>query len=67
MKWNIPSLKELERYFWRCTACGTCSSAYDYGPPPIARPICPAGTEFGFEGYYSSKGKAAYARGGHGR
>jgi len=63
MKWNIPSLKELEKYFWRCTACGTCRSAYDYGPPPNARPICPAGTEFGFEGYYSSKGKAAYARG----
>ena len=63
MEWRIPSLKDLEHYFWRCTACGTCRSAYQYGPPPTARPICPAGTEFGFEGYYSSKGKAAYARG----
>ena len=63
MEWNIPSLKDLEHYFWRCTACGTCRSAYDYGPPPFARPICPSGTEFGFEGYYSSKGKAAFARG----
>ncbi len=63
MEWNIPDLKDLERYFWRCTACGTCRTAYTYGPPPVAKPICPAGTEFGFEGYYSSKGKAAYARG----
>jgi Fe-S oxidoreductase len=63
MEWNIPSLKDLEHYFWRCTACGTCRVAYDFGPPPFARPICPAGTEFGFEGYYSSKGKAAFARG----
>ena len=63
MDWKIPSLKDLEHYYWRCTACGTCRSAYDYGPPPSARPICPSGTEFGFEGYYSSKGKAAYARG----
>lgn len=63
MEWNIPSLKDLEHYFWRCTACGTCRSAYEFGPPPTARPICPAGTEFGFEGFYSSKGKAAFARG----
>ena len=63
MDWKIPSLKELEHYFWRCTACGTCRTAYDFGPPPFARPICPAGTEFGFEGYFSSKGKAAFARG----
>lgn len=63
MKWNIPSLKDLERYYWRCTACGTCRTAYNYGPPPVAKPICPAGTEFGFEGFYSSKGKAAFARG----
>lgn len=63
MEWNIPSLKDMERYFWRCTACGTCRVAYDFGPPPSARPICPAGTEFGFEGFYSSKGKAAFARG----
>jgi heterodisulfide reductase subunit D len=63
MEWNIPSLKDMERYFWRCTACGTCRSAYEFGPPPTARPICPAGTEFGFEGFYSSKGKAAFARG----
>ena len=63
MDWKISSLKDLEHYFWRCTACGTCRAAYDYGPPPASRPICPAGTEYGFEGYYSSKGKAAYARG----
>ena len=63
MEWKISSLKDLEHYFWRCTACGTCRSAYDFGPPPFTRPICPAGTEFGFEGYYSSKGKAAFARG----
>lgn len=63
MEWKIPSLKDLEKYFWRCTACGTCRSAYSFGPPPSAKPICPAGTEFGFEGYYSSKGKAAFARG----
>ncbi len=63
MEWNIPSLKDLEDYFWRCTACGTCRVAYDFGPPPFARPICPAGTEYGFEGFYSSKGKAAFARG----
>jgi heterodisulfide reductase subunit D len=63
MHWNIPSLKDLEHYFWRCTACGTCKTSYDYGPPPTNRPICPSGSEFGFEGYYGSKGKAAFARG----
>ena len=63
MEWNIKSLKDYERYFWRCTACGTCRIAYDYGPPPTGRPICPSGVAYGFEGYYSSKGKAAFARG----
>lgn len=63
MEWNIPTLKDLEHYFWRCTACGTCRLAYDYGPPAKANPICPAGVEYGFEGLFSSKGKAAYARG----
>jgi len=63
MEWKISSLKDLEHYFWRCTACGTCRSAYTFGPPPFAKPICPAGHEFGFEGFYSSKGKAAFARG----
>jgi Fe-S oxidoreductase len=63
MEFKIASLKDLERYYWRCTACGTCRTAYDFGPPPKARPICPSGTEYGFEGYYSSKGKAAFARG----
>ena len=43
MEWKISSLKDLEHYFWRCTACGTCRSAYDFGPPPFTRPICPAG------------------------
>ena len=61
MNWDLPNLKDLEHYFWRCTACGTCKLAYIY--PPKARAICPAGIEFGFEGNFSSKGKAAFARG----
>ena len=32
-------------------------------PPPFSAPICPAGEEFGFEGFLSSKGKIAFARG----
>lgn len=63
MKWNIPDLEEFENIVWRCTACGTCKEAYDYGPPPFSAPICPAGEEFGFEGFKSSKGKIAFARG----
>jgi len=63
MEWEIPSLEELEHYIWRCTACGTCKVAYDFGPPAVCKPICPAGTEFGFEGNMSSKGKIAFARG----
>lgn len=63
MDWNIPTLEELEHSVWRCTACGTCKTAYDYGPPATNADICPAGTEFGFEGYMASKGKIAFARG----
>ncbi|NWG02231.1 MAG: (Fe-S)-binding protein [Syntrophaceae bacterium] len=63
MKWNIPSLKELEDVLWRCTACGTCKEAYEYGPPSVSSPICPAGEEFSFEGFLSSRGKIAFARG----
>ncbi len=63
MEWNIPSLEDLEYFIWRCTACGTCKVAYDFGPPPTCKPICPAGEEFGFEGNMSSKGKIAFARG----
>jgi Fe-S oxidoreductase len=63
MKWNILNLDEFENTVWRCTACGTCKEAYDYGPPPFSAPICPAGEEFGFEGFLSSKGKIAFARG----
>ena len=63
MKWDIPSLEELEHYIWRCTACGTCKVAYDFGPPATCAPICPSGEEFGFEGYLASKGKIAFARG----
>jgi Fe-S oxidoreductase len=63
MEWNIPSLEELKHYIWRCTACGTCRVAYDFGPPAFCAPICPAGEEFGFEGNMSSKGKIAFARG----
>ncbi|GAB4256029.1 MAG: (Fe-S)-binding protein [Thermoleophilia bacterium] len=63
MAWNIPKLEELSHSVWRCTACGTCKAAYDYGPPPHNADICPAGTQFGFEGFMSSKGKIAFARG----
>ncbi len=63
MNWKISNLKDLEDKIWRCTACGTCKTAYDYGPPPMAGDICPAGTEFGFEGALASKGKIAFARG----
>lgn len=63
MDWDISSLEDLEHYIWRCTACGTCKVAYDFGPPATCKPICPAGTEFGFEGNMSSKGKIAFARG----
>lgn len=63
MEWNIPSLEELEDLIWRCTACGTCKVAYNFGPPAFYAPICPAGEEFGFEGNMSSKGKIAFARG----
>lgn len=63
MKWDISNLKELEYKIWRCTACGTCKVAYDFGPPTRSGEICPAGAEFGFEGFMSSKGKIAFARG----
>lgn len=63
MKWDISSLEDLEHFIWRCTACGTCKVAYEFGPPATAKPICPSGTEFGFEGNMSSKGKIAFARG----
>ena len=63
MRWDVATLKDLEKKVWRCTACGTCKSAYEYGSPPHANAICPAGVEYGFEGYLASKGKIAYARG----
>ncbi len=63
MNWKIANLKDLEGKIWRCTACGTCKTAYDFGPPPVAADICPAGVEFGFEGALASKGKIAFARG----
>ena len=63
MEWNIHTLKELEDILWRCTACGNCKAAYNYGPPPEFGEICPAGVEFGFEGFMASKGKIAFARG----
>jgi len=63
MKWNIPSLEELEDAIWRCTACGNCKTAYTFGPPPTNGEICPAGVEFGFDGNMASKGKIAFARG----
>jgi Fe-S oxidoreductase len=62
-EWNIPTLEEFEDAIWRCTACGTCKVAYDYGPPAKCRDICPSGTEFGFEGLMAAKGKIAFARG----
>ncbi|GEM_PF-195388 len=63
MEWNIPTLKDLEKLIWKCTACGNCKSAYNFGPPPEFGQICPAGVEFGFEGFMASKGKIAFARG----
>ena len=63
MDWNIPALEDLEHAIWRCTACGTCKVSYDFGPPPRHGEICPAGVEFGFEGYLASKGKIAFSRG----
>ncbi len=63
MKWDIPALEELEDAVWRCTACGNCKTAYDFGPPPTDGAICPAGFEYGFEGNMASKGKIAFARG----
>ncbi len=63
MEWKIPDLKELEEKIWRCTACGTCKVAYEFGPPTKSAEICPAGAEFGFEGFMASKGKIAFARG----
>ncbi len=63
MKWDIPSLEELEDAVWRCTACGNCKTAYDFGPPPTDGAICPAGVEYGFDGNMASKGKIAFARG----
>jgi len=53
----------LKDILWRCTACGNCKAAYNYGPPPEFGEICPAGAEFGFEGFMASKGKIAFARG----
>ena len=47
MEWNIATLEELEDKIWRCTACGNCKAAYNYGPPPEFGEICPAGAEFG--------------------
>ncbi len=63
MKWNIPSLEDLEDKIWRCTACGNCRVAWDYGPPHFFGEICPAKVEMGFEGNTASKGKVAFARG----
>ena len=63
MKWNIPSLEELEDVVWKCTACGNCKTTYNFGPPPTYGEICPSGVEFGFEGYMASKGKISFARG----
>ncbi|MFK5953037.1 MAG: (Fe-S)-binding protein [Desulfobacterium sp.] len=63
MKWDIPTLEELEDVIWKCTACGNCKAAYEYGPPPKNGEICPAGVEFGFDGNMASKGKIAFARG----
>ncbi len=63
MKWDIPSLEELEDSVWKCTACGNCKTAYDFGPPPTDGAICPAGVEYGFDGNMASKGKIAFARG----
>jgi heterodisulfide reductase subunit D len=63
MKWDIPTLEELEDVIWKCTACGNCKTAYEYGPPPKNGEICPAGVEFGFDGNMASKGKIAFARG----
>jgi len=63
MKWDIPSLEELEDAVWKCTACGNCKTAYDFGPPPTYGEICPSGVEFGFDGNMASKGKIAFAKG----
>lgn len=63
MKWEIPTLEELEELIWKCTACGNCKTAYEFGPPPKFGEICPAGVEFGFDGNMASKGKIAFARG----
>ena len=63
MKWDIPSLEDLEDSVWKCTACGNCKTTYDFGPPPTFGEICPAGVEFGFDGNMASKGKIAFARG----
>lgn len=63
MKWNIHSLEELKDVIWKCTACGNCKTAYQYGPPPSFGEICPAGVEYGFDGMMASKGKIAFARG----
>jgi heterodisulfide reductase subunit D len=63
MEWRISSLEDLEDKIWRCTACGTCKIAYEFGPPARCGEICPAGSEFGFEGFMASKGKIAFARG----
>jgi len=63
MDWDVKDLKELEDKIWRCTACGTCKIAYNYGPPTLWGEICPSGVEFGFEGMMASKGKIAFARG----
>ncbi len=67
MQWNFKNIDDegefnLEHFFWKCTACGTCKSGYTYGPPPTFRRICPQGEKFGFEGFFASKGKAALAR-----
>ena len=63
MEWKIHSLEELEDIIWKCTACGTCKIAYEFGPPTKYGEICPSGAEFGFEGFMASKGKIAFARG----
>ncbi|MBN1786414.1 MAG: (Fe-S)-binding protein [Candidatus Methanofastidiosa archaeon] len=67
MEWDFRNIDDegelnLKKFFWKCTACGTCRSGYTYGPPPTFRVICPQGNKFGYQGYYGSKGKAALAR-----
>lgn len=55
---NFKDLKWYSQFFRKCSKCGTCKSAYSYGPPPTNATICPQGEYFKLDSYYGSRSKS---------